>query len=244
MNTRAPWFVPLLIVAMAHPVSAQWVASVYLGDAATPATTVTLDDAENSTRLTLDAITFEDESWQSPVYYGGRIARFFQRAPWLAIEAEFIHLKVVADTAAVVRVRGTEAGATVDERRQVSAVLPRLSLSHGLNFALANVVFRVPLRTGQPSSRVSLLARVGAGPTIPHVEATLTTDSADGYQWGRVGLHAAGGAEVSISKRIALCLEAKRTATRQVVRVGSTELAASFATRHFVAGITYRLQPR
>lgn len=227
-----------------RPVSAQWVASVYLGDASTAATTVTLDAPEHSTWLALDTIPFHDASWQSPVYYGGRLTCFLRRAPWLGVEVEFIHMKAIADTAAVVRMQGSEGGTAVDEPRQVSTVLRRLSLSHGLNFALSNVVVRVPLRAGILPSRVTLLARVGAGPTIPHVEATLSNGSADGYQWGRVGFHAAVGAEVSISKRLALCLEAKRTATRQVVQIGTAELTASFTTRHFMAGMTYRLQSR
>ena len=245
MITRALSLAAVFSLALGvRPVSAQWVASVYLGDASTAATTVRLDAPELSTRLSLEPVPFVDASWQSPVYYGGRLTRFLRGTPWLGGEAEFIHMKAIADTAVIVRMQGSDGGTAVDEPRRVSAVLPRLSLSHGLNFVLANVVVRVPLRPGTPRSRVSLLARAGAGPTIPHVEATIRNGSADGYQWGRVGFHAAVGAEVFIAKRIALCVEAKRTTTRQVAQIGTARLTAAFTTRHLMAGMTYRLQSR
>lgn len=227
-----------------RPVSAQWVASVYVGDASTAATMVMLDAPELSTRLSLEPVPFGDASWQGPVYYGGRLTRFLRRTSWLGVEAEFIHMKAIADTTKVARVLGHQGGIAVDESRQISTVLRRLSLSHGLNFALVNAVFRVPMGRKPLASRVTLLGRVGAGPTIPHVEAILTNSRADEYQWGRLGLHGAVGAEITVWKHVAVCVEAKVTATRQVVHVGTAELTASFATRHFVAGMSYRLQPR
>jgi hypothetical protein len=128
--------------------------------------------------------------------------------------------------------------------RTLGTVLPRFEVSHGLNFLLVNAVVRFDIRqiTNGTPGRVVIIGRAGAGPTIPHVEAT-TFDGRveDGYQLGRIGWQGAGGVQVKLVGRLGAVAEAKITYTRGKLDVAGAEIASSFRTRHIVAGLAWQL---
>ena len=93
----------------------------------------------------------------------------------MGIEAEWIHAKVYAEIDHPVQARGTLRGVPIDATIPLSSIVNRLSMSHGLNFILANVSARHgfgPMdATG--AHRLVGVVRAGAGPTLPHAESQI-----------------------------------------------------------------------
>lgn len=231
----------VLSVLAGHPAAAQWQVTAFLGDAATSVTAVTVTDPTRDTAVTLERVRFDDASFEPPLYYGGRLTRFFTDVPWLGVETEFIHAKAISRPTSTTRLRGRLEGVAVDADRPLNTVVQRLALSHGLNFLLANAVLRVRPGGGDPrQARVLLTGRVGVGPTLPHLEADVNDARVDEYRRGRLAWQAAAGAEWRIADRLLLVGELKWTRTRQRLEVGSSELETTLGTRHAVGGLAWR----
>jgi hypothetical protein len=223
----------------ASSASAQWSVSAFLGKAATSPTRLEIRSGA-SDAVALDRVHLDDKSMQLPWYYGWRVTRRVQRVSWLAFEAEFIHAKTIANTTQLVRAQGRVNGAVVDAQLPMHAVLTRFELSHGLNFLLGNAVIRWPIGSVRHDPRVTIVGRVGAGPTIPHVESTFQGQAENGYQFGRVGVGGGIGAEVRLVNRLFAVGDVKVTTTRQNVSVGSAEIEGRFTTRHVMGGLMWR----
>ena len=146
----------LLLLAFPTPARAQWVIAAYFGAATTGNSALTFSQPASNTTTRFDSIAYEGQSFHSPPYYGYRVA-YFPRSPgWFGVEAELVHLKVFTQLPA-------------------GALLERFSISHGQNMLVANAVVRHAFGEGGDyrAARLLALARVGAGPTIPHVESTV-----------------------------------------------------------------------
>jgi hypothetical protein len=215
--------------------------TAYLGKATTSASRFDVRSSAADTALVVEPIAFDDESFRSPLYYGARLTRRFERAPWFGLEAEFIHTKAITDPSRLVRARGRLNGDDLDGEQRLGAILPRFELSHGLNFVLGNAAFHWPNRPQDDAPPVEILGRLGVGPTLPHVESTFLTQEEDTYQLGRVAFAGAIGAEIRLANRVSAVLELKVTRTRQRVHVGSADIEGVFTTRHVVAGLTWRI---
>lgn len=229
--------ITLGVLALANPATAQWYATGFLGNADTSPIQLRLSSPH--TALIIDAVELRDESSVSPWYYGARVTRRFSRARWLGVEGEFIHAKVISDASQVVHVRGNRDGVALDDERPLGSVLPRFQLSHGLNFVLANVALFWPIGMSKPDPAVMIVGRVGAGPTVPHVEATFDGVSEDGYQFGSAAFGAAVGAQIRLFPHVAAVAEFKVTRTTQHVDVGGARLEGAFTTRHAMAGLSW-----
>lgn len=225
------------LLAPAAPASAQWYAAGFLGNAAT--SSVRLEVSSSRSALTIEPVELRDESSASPWYYGARVTKRLARARWLGVEGEFIHAKVISDPRQSVQVRGRRDGLTLDAEQPLGSVLPRFELSHGLNFILANVALFCPIGRSTPDPTVVLVGRFGAGPTVPHVEATFDGRDEDGYQLGRLALGGTVGAQIRLFPHVAAVAEFKVTRTTQRVNVGDGHLEGTFVTRHALAGIVW-----
>ena len=229
------------VLTVASPASAQWSVGAFLGDAATAPARFDVRSLAHETSLVVEKVHLDARSFRSPVYYGGRITRELERVRWLGLEAEFIHAKTIADPTRLVRIHGRLNGSTVDGQQPLAAILPRFELSHGLNFVLGNVVLHWPPARQCDETRTEIGGRLGLGATIPHVEASFRSQDEDGYQLGRMALAGAIGARIRLANRLSAIIELKVTRTRQHVRVGSADVEGVFATRHLVAGLTWRM---
>jgi hypothetical protein len=118
------------------------------------------------------------------------------------------------------------------------AIVQRFSMSHGLNLVLANLVLRTTLRESAPGP-LRLSGRLGAGPTVPHVESTIDGVSDDRYELGSVALHAAIGAEIPLRRRIGVFAEYKATRTRQHVDVAGGNARGVFVSHHAIVGLAW-----
>jgi hypothetical protein len=232
----------VIILLFASPASAQWSAAAFLGNAWTSPSRFDIRSPDHDAAVSIESVKLADESSRSPWYYGARVTRRFARARWLGVEAEFIHAKTISDPAQVVSIRGRVDGAPVDGQQPLGTILPRFELSHGLNFLLGNAVLRWgAIGRDRDDAVVAIVGRVGLGPTIPHVEGTFRGENEDAYQSGRIGVGAAIGAEVRLSRYLGAIAEFKITHTDERVHVGSADIESGLTTRHVVAGVMWRI---
>jgi opacity protein-like surface antigen len=190
--------------------------------------------------LTFSPVEWHGESFTPPVYFGYRLGWILPFAARVAIEAEFIHLKVYAETRAVVTARGHVGGMPVNRSQRLDATVQSFSISHGANFVLVNVAYRQPLSLAF-TDRVVLVARAGIGPTMPHAESTIggVTDPGE-YALGSLGWQVAGGVELRLVRGLRALGEYKFSRTRQTVRVPDGEARTLLRTHHIAFGLGYR----
>jgi opacity protein-like surface antigen len=231
----------MLLACAAQPARADWTVGVFIGAARTEETSIRLTQDTLSTDVVLLPVRYRSDSLRMPVYYAYRAA-FFPRSRWLGVEGEFIHLKVIAETARPVAVEGILLGVPISERRSLGSVVERFSISHGVNLVLLNVVARRGIQgTSELRPRWSFAARFGAGASVPHAESTIGGASLEQYEWGSMSVQAAAGAELRMTPRLSVSGEYKFTHTSQHVSVANGTAQTSLQTHHIVAGIVAHL---
>lgn len=206
-------FGPVLVLLLLAPraADAQWYVAGYLGTNRTLDAAVSIDQPARNTSLTFSGVSFDARPFTSPQYYGVRAGRVFGARRRVGLEFEWLHPKAYADTSRVVRISGRHEGATVDTTARMDAIVQRYSMSHGMNFALVNVVMRLPLadQGSELASRVALTARAGAGPMLPHAENTVDGQSTEQYEAAGIGFQIAGGIDVRLAGRLSAQAEYK-----------------------------------
>lgn len=228
-------------VAGAAPAWADWRVAAFLGSASTLTSPVRLVQPASRVDLTFEPVTWDDESFAQPPYYGYRISCALPFARRVSIEAEFIHLKMYADTGASVEVRGTEQGMPVRRTEPIGRTIERLSISHGLNFVLVNAVYRQPVGPFA-SDRLALTARAGLGPTVPHGESTVRGESLDHYEPGALGWQISAGIEVRVAGGLHALMDYKYTRTTQTIGVAGGTIGTLARAHHVVFGVQYAFE--
>jgi opacity protein-like surface antigen len=231
-----------LVFGSGQPVRADgWSIGGFLGGAATHPNTLTLRQQQVGTRVSLAPVRYDSQSLESPIYYGYRVAWFARRN--FGLEGEFIHPKVFARTAETVHASGTIAGHSVDGAVAMRSVVERFSISHGLNFLMVNAVFR-PRLDSSSTPRFWLVARGGAGITIPHVESAIGGSDQQQYQLGSLGIQAGIGAELRLSEHVFATVDYKLTTTNQSVSVAMGTMHGRFTAQHVAVGLAWRTRTR
>jgi opacity protein-like surface antigen len=223
------------VLGLPAQAEAEWSFGAFLGNAWTRPSAVHLAIPDLQTDLHIAPVEYRSESFQSPVYYGGRAAWTPRPTSHLGVEAEFIHMKVFARTDRLARVRGTWRGVPVDDVMPVGAVIQRLAMSHGLNILMANAAFRHDIR-----KHLSAAVRAGVGATVPHVETTLDGFSKDHYAGGGLASQVAGGVEAELVPHLRAIAEYKFTWTSPTIDVASGTATVPARSHHLVAGLGYR----
>jgi hypothetical protein len=226
------------LIAAAPASADDWTFAFFLGTCTTRSNTLTLDRPIEATHVSVTPVAYDARSFESPPYYGYRVGRSI--SPRFGIEAEFMHAKAFSRTADPISASGTIGAAAIDSTVPLSSIMERFAMSHGLNFVLANVVYRQAIGNS-PQPRVFVLARGGAGITVPHVESTIAGQNREQYEAGGLGLQAALGAELRVHGHLHSFAEFKATTTAESVDVASGTVSGRFTTLHFVAGIAWRL---
>src|SRR2546427_6962187 len=230
-------FAVAFVLLAGSPAYADWNVGVYLGVPHTSSSPLRVQRPPD-TDVVLASVAYEGEPFTFPLYYGYRAGYSSNRH--LGIEAELIHLKVFADPSEVVGRDGRLGGRSVMDAAPLGDVVQRFSISHGLNLVLVNAVVRAPVRRRSSESRISWVARAGAGPTVPHAESVIAGVAEEHYELGRIALQAAGGIELKIARGVHIISEYKFTRTSQRVGVAGGTASAHFATHHIVVGAGYR----
>ena len=206
----------LLAMALtAGSARAEWTVAAYLGGSHTADSNVIVSqpDGEHLFR----GVSWESRSFASPPYYGVQVADYFAAAGRFGIRLDFFHDKVYAAGDALL------------------PVLQRFSLSHGLNYLMADAALR------QTWGLFDAYAGIGAGTVIPHVEAESQRGTTDAYQWFRgVAGKAFAGAVLRLGSRLGAFVELRASIARVRVSVPDGEVKASLFTQHAIAGALAR----
>jgi hypothetical protein len=226
----------LWFVAVPRHAEAQWFAAGYLGANATRSATVGIDVPGEQISLEYHDVAFEARPFESPQYYGVRVGRMFGAATRFGVEVEWVHLKVYADTTRVYETTGSFGSSLILRTPEMNAIVQRYAMSHGLNFLVVNLVTRYPL-----GRAVSLIARAGAGPTLPHGETTVLDQQRDRYEYAGLGVHAAAGLDVRLYGRLSLVGEYKFTYARPEIDLAAGTGRTTTASHHVAFGLAFGL---
>jgi hypothetical protein len=226
----------VLVASVPLTADAQWYAGIYLGASHTHSARVEIAQPDLGRALSFENVAFDGEPFKSPQYYGYRVGRLFGDGRRFGVEFEFIHLKVIARTDRAYTVTGPSA-ADVGAPVAMNAVVQRYAMTHGLNFAVVNLVSRVPMGGGP----VTVVLRSGLGPTIPHAESTVEGDEREQYEPGGLGAHVAAGIEVGTWRRVSATGEYKFTFVRPEIDIPHGTGRTTAATHQVAFGLAFAL---
>jgi len=218
---------------------AQWYFQGYLGGNHTRSADVRIRQPSAGVDLTFANVSFDAEPLKAPQYYGYRFGRMQKRGV-LGVEFEFLHLKIYARTSEQVRVTGQLAGSNVATNARMDETVQRYSMSHGLNFILANLVSRIPLG----ASRSAFVVRGGLGPTLPHGESVVFGVNREQYEWAGLGLQGAAGLDLHITGRISGVVEYKLTHARPTISIANGTGRMTAVTQQIAVGLGIELRRR
>ena len=143
---------------------------------------------QGQTNLNYKDVSWEDNSFESPVFYGARIGYWLKDTPNIGFSVDFSHLKNYLIDSKSVAVSGTQNNVPVDGNQVINGTaLKEFNMSHGLNTLTFNGQYRW-FPKGERD--LTLLGRLqpytglGAGFSIPHVEATVYNLKTYEYQLG------------------------------------------------------------
>jgi lipid A oxidase len=207
--------------------------SAYGGVAETLDTDVEFEQ-DGGTALTLNDISWDNESFQSPIYYGLRLSYWFDRAPSWGLGLDFTHAKMIADTDQIVTVNGTRAGMSVAGRERLGETFSNLQLSHGHNLLTLNALYRL-----FPVDRFETYIGLGIGAAIPHVETEINGIGTSEYQLAGAAAQGLLGVNVGLVKHLSAFIEYKLSyADIDADLQGGSSLHVEPWTNHFILGLS------
>jgi lipid A oxidase len=232
-----------LFTLRARPAQAETRLSLYIGKSFTEDSGLRLRQP-NGTDLTFQGVSWSDQSFVMPIYYGVRVTHFLPRRPEWGVALDFFHYKVISDTNAVLPVSGARNGGPVSDTERLGDTIQRFDMTHGVNYLTLNAVHRWRLRPDPPhypNGRLQPYVGAGVGAVIPHVEVRIGGVSQQAYQWRGPGFQLFGGASYALSRRWSLFSEYKFTHTTLTVDIPGGDAHTTLDTHHLVFGGSYGL---
>ena len=122
-------------------------------------------------------------------------------------------MKCTRDPSTNVRVTGTRDGVGVNDNEQIYDTIQSFSLSHGLNYAFGDIVYRwKPGNRGEDFlGRLEPYVGVGLGAVIPHVESKVEGRFHEEYQFHGPGVEGLAGVNLALTRHVGLMFEYKFT---------------------------------
>ena len=226
---------------LASPARAEVDLSIFTGVALSQDSDLDLHQ-EGDTDLTFRDVSFEGRDFETPPYYGARLLWFPSEDSHWGFGAEFFHIKLYAQTGDTVHVTGRRNGLGVDDNERIDDTIESFSISHGLNFALGDIVYRwFPGHRGEDFlGHLEPYAGLGLGAAIPHVESNVNGTFHEEYQFHGPGVEALAGVNVSLVRHWGLLFEYKFTyANLDSLDIPGGSIKVTPLTHHFVAGVTF-----
>jgi hypothetical protein len=240
MPAACRWLPSLLVLSAAlvpARADAQWYVASFTGANATRPATVTIDQPALQRHLDFHDVTFEARPLESPQYYGARLG--YHLGHGVAIEGEFLHIKVISRTARTVRVTGIDAGVPVDASIPMNTIVQHHAMTHGLNFWFANLAWRLALPPRTSGRPLALVLRVGAGPVVPGVDSIVDYVSVQEYQFAGFGAQAAAGVDVPLYRWLSATVEYKITRARPVLDIRNGTARMTALSHQVAAGFAF-----
>lgn len=225
----------------AYPARAEVELSIFTGVALTQDSDLELHQ-NGGTDLTFHDVSFEGRDFETPPYYGVRGLWFPSEDSHWGFGAEFFHMKMYAKTGDTVGVSGRRDGIRVNDNERISDTIEQFSLSHGLNYALADIVYRwMPGRRGEDFlGHLTPYAGAGLGAAIPHVESNVNGNFHEEYQFHGPGVQALAGVNVVLTRHWGLMFEYKFTyANLDSLDIPGGSIEVTPLTHHLVTGVTF-----
>lgn len=147
-----------------------------------------LNLTQGNTNLNYNNVSWADKSFESPIFYGARIGYWFNAIPYWGVSVDFSHLKNYLVDSGTVRVDGIQNGTPLNGTVPINTTnLQSFNMSHGLNTITFNGQYRwfpAGQRDHTLLGRLQLYTGLGAGFSVPHVEATVSGVRTYEYQAG------------------------------------------------------------
>jgi len=212
----------LTLLFPAANASADWMFGGYMGVSSTASNTLTVTPTAGSP-FTVNDVSYKGQPFLSPIYYGVR-AGWIPSGRGPGVEVEWTHAKAIA------------------QLNSAAHDLNAFQQSHGLNFLLANAVFR--LSPSACNTRCTVALRGGAGISTPHVESTFRNVHQEQYQYGGVAWQVGAGLEYRVWQFAWAVADAKLTRVNEThLRGADVEIAGPFFVRHVDFGVAFRFPP-
>jgi len=188
-QSNKPRLLTLLFVAgfmLAPPVIAEVTIGVFAGQSFIDDSDLNL--SQGNTNLNYKDVKWDDKSFESPIFYGARVGYWFDSAPNWGVSVDFSHLKNYLEDNKSASVSGTQNGTPLNGNVPVNSTnLQSFNMSHGLNTITFNGQYRwfpAGKRDQTLLGRMQLYTGLGAGFSVPHVEALVSGVNTYGYQAG------------------------------------------------------------
>jgi lipid A oxidase len=234
-------FLLLLLIGFSRVAEAEVELSIFTGVALSQDSDLDLRQS-GGTDLTFHDVPFEGRDFEAPPYYGARLLWFPSDTSHWGFGAEFFHMKMYAQTDSSVHVTGRRNGVGVNDNERIDNTIESFSLSHGLNYALGDIVYR-----WQPGNRgedflghLEPYVGVGLGATIPHVESNVGGNFHEEYQFHGPGVEGLAGMNVALTRHIGLMFEYKFTYSNlDSLDIPGGSIEVTPLTHHLVTGLTF-----
>jgi hypothetical protein len=221
MRRFARMLVPAMLLSACLPAraDAQWYFGAYMGANHTSSADVSFNEPAGTTAIVFHDVSFESQPFVFPLYAGGRFGYRF-RGRRFGVEAEWLHMKVIAETNQMTRVTGTLFGTAIDSTFPMDLLIQRYEMTHGLNFLMGNLVLRQPLGAGSSAHTPSVVFRVGAGPVVSGTDSKAGDIVVQRYEHAGFGGQATAGLDVPIGGPWSAMVEYKFTYAKPQISVG------------------------
>lgn len=132
--------------------------------------------------FTIKDVGWDAQPFDHPIYYGARIARWFEGGTTGAM-VDFTHSKVLARFAEEKEFSGTMNGAPTAARARLGDLFRKLEFTHGHNMLTLNGLMRLPAI----NTRLFPYVGAGAGVSLPHTEVQMTKGPGRTYEYQYAG---------------------------------------------------------
>ncbi len=227
----------VLLSMMPSEAAAQFAFGGYLGKSSTLDANLELSQP-GDTDLTFHDVSWYDESWVNPKYYGFRLTYWKKSDRRWGYVLDFTHAKMYGELDSTVHVTGTRAGEPVDGDEILGDTFEVLAFSHGHNTLTFNGFFRW-LRPG-PDRWLTPYVGFGLGIAVPHVEVEIGDSVTEEYQLAGPTAQGLAGLDFRIWKGLSAFAEYRLNFAylkTDLANGGSLKVAPW--THHFTAGLTF-----
>ena len=181
--------------------------SAYTGTVFTENTDVRLTQP-NGTDLTFKNVSWDDESFETPIFWGLRLTWWLENSPEWGLALEFAHPKMLAKLGEEVDVTGTRAGTPVNTTEPLSNTFSHFEFTDGYNLLTFAALHRWGHESRKRYSFVPYLG-AGAGVAIPYVETTIAGVDTREYQVTGMAVQLMAGTEFFLTDPFSLFIEYK-----------------------------------
>lgn len=160
------------------------------------------------TDLELEEVSWDDASFDSPLYYAVRGTWWLPRSPEWGFALDLTHAKAILDVDERVAARGRRNGVPVAGTIFVEQAIDAFEMSHGLNTLTLSGMRRWG-GFGGGWNRVTYFAGLGGGVAVPHVEARVGGLEIDEYQVAGPALQGVLGLDTAVDEHLGITLEGR-----------------------------------